>query len=289
MGDRPFASSGGGDGDVDMGEAGSGPATAAPAGQGLADLEQALGLAAAFFEGDPAAARWAAGDDGPLAGPDQLGLPDEAELDALMGLPGPPPLLRAPFDNGSGDAGAAGLGAPEDEDAAGGSAAASAGAGATAAAAAPAASQLAAGMRGMQLEDIDSEPADVVAPGGAGWGPSCRCYHGGRALPHWNACRGLEARLPTPAPAVPPLVPQAWARCRWRRRWRRGRRQPSPPRRPWCPPPPTLRRRRLTRWLRWRRRCRLTSPSELGRAGSAALRGCCSAPRPPRRPLCCRA
>lgn len=172
MGDRPFplASSGGG-GDVDMGEVGAGR-PAAPAGEGLAELEQALGLAAAFFEGDPAAARWAAEDDGPLAGPDQLGVPDEAELDALMGLPGPPPPLAADFGSGSGYADTADLGTGpglstlQNEPA--GAAAPSA------AAAAPAASQLAASVRDMQLEDIDSEPADAVAPGGAGWGAGLR-------------------------------------------------------------------------------------------------------------------
>lgn len=183
---------GSGSRDVDMGEAaGSAPAAAAAAGvsagvEDLADLDQALGLAAAFFGGDPAAASWAAGDDdaeAPLhAGFDQLGLHDDAELDALMGLSGQPRAqqgqqeqqelslgveldssslgeVEADVDSGGNLSGEPPLQPAEGKPAAGGETAGSGGA------AAPT-SQLAASVQELHLDDIDSEPSDAMAPGG---------------------------------------------------------------------------------------------------------------------------
>lgn len=185
--------------DVDMREtAGGTPTPAAAEGEGLAELDQALGLAAAFFGGDAAVASWAAASDDAeppaIAGLDHLGLHDDAELDALMGLSGPPVSLQQELvlslgDAGSGslvEAGADALGMGGDPEplteaasAGGGDAAALAHAAAGAALAAPAASQLAASVGDLQLDDIDSEPSDALAPGAGG----CRAAQ--RACTFW--------------------------------------------------------------------------------------------------------
>lgn len=181
-----------------MGEAAGGSSTpAAAGGEGLAELDQALGLAAAFFGGDAAVASWATGSDDAeppaVAGLDQLGLHDDAELDALMGLSGPPVSLQQELALGLGvDAGslveaeadALGMGGDPEPPAeaasvGGGDAAALAHAAAGAALAAPAASQLAASVGGLQLDDIDSEPSDALAPGAGG----CRAAR--RACTFW--------------------------------------------------------------------------------------------------------
>lgn len=160
----PLAS--GGSGDAVMGDAplaGSG---------GLAeaqdDLQQALGLAAAFFGGDAAAAEWAADGGGDLELPGHgslgLGVPlahHDAELDALMGLPaGPAPQLLPLLDLGGGGE-AEGLAPPGAE---GGPAAAHGSERSTAAAVA--AAELAQSVQHIGLDDIDGEPADTLAPGG---------------------------------------------------------------------------------------------------------------------------
>jgi len=212
-----------------MGEAGGTPAAAAAGAENLADLDQALGLAAAFFGGDPAVARWAAsGDDAdplPEAGMDQLGLHDDAELDALMGLSGPPAQLQqeltfavdadgSRLGGAEADAAAVGRGLDVPQPA-GAEAAGSFDAAGAAAPAAPAASQLAASVGDLQLDDIDSEPSDAMAPGArllrdmvpspaAFW---CRAS-AARALlcgcaAHKSPCRCMQA---APLPMHPPFA-----------------------------------------------------------------------------------
>ncbi|KAL4440079.1 hypothetical protein ABPG75_003080 [Micractinium tetrahymenae] len=182
----------------------------------MADLEQALGLAAAWFGGDESAARWAAGGAGGSGGASAPGSPagvlpsddpfdargqgpqwrgeagwavDDAEQDALLGLPSAqqaqhedPLGLEADRQLASLDDGLSSLlgSAPleagiDDTDAAaeqpaGGqpsSSGAATGQRAAVGAGSPAeASSVARELGSMQLDDIDAEPADAVAPGG---------------------------------------------------------------------------------------------------------------------------
>lgn len=194
-----FPLSSGGARDEEMGEAAG---LGAPGSSSAQDeLEQALALAAAYFGGDPAVAHWAADEEGgaeppPLAG---LGLGTggaldaEAELDALMGLPAAgtqqaavqPPLDLDSASLGSADADDADVGSVP---ALGGApAGAAGGSGPTASAAA---AQLAQSVGRIELDDIDAEPADTLAPGGR----RCAVLQD-RRRPHLHLAAFLEANL----------------------------------------------------------------------------------------------
>lgn len=239
---------------------------------GMADLEEALSLAAAYFAGDPAAVQWAMeGDalpapDSPLGvlpldreEDDEWGLTvqwaqEEAEAEAAAELdlsltpsdPTPPGAILLPAE-WEAAAGSDGDNAPE-----------------SSSEAAAAAADLSEGLLGLQLDDIDTEVQDVVAPGGL--------------LAHLNhvACMPETSpisvlcsecqHVPLPAPLscqTCVLLLQGGALCRWRQHWRRAPTQQwRSRRRRLCLFPLTWQPLRQTPWLRLRPPLKQTNPSE---------------------------
>ena len=263
--------------DTDMSPAWAPAAAAAGAGgrsgrQGaMADLEQALGLAAAWFDGDAGAAQWAAAaDDGAAEPPSPTGVPRWQEGSGVdadqflqdLQLPGLDQQQQQQGQEGQQPGGLwlDDLGSPTNSAGFGGSssslllpeepplgsladATASDAATGSADAAAGAAAGVAQGLQHMHLDDIDAELADSVVPGqllpAPAAGGCCRahvrraaCLHGAMACClSCTSCAASCAAL------------QARAPCRSRQPWRRINPQLPPrqsqQRRPSCLLPPT--------------------------------------------------
>lgn len=240
-----------GSGDVEM-SGGGGTAAGAghPAGGVMAELEEALGMAAAWFNGDASAAAWAADAGADLPGSPTGVLPADDGFDALqqegerwggwreddaqdallalpafgsdeqgshalgLGLPVTEDLLVVGGGSSNPEEGAAGVPDPALPQPAVGAGAAAGGAGA-----AQQARQATAELRQLQLDDIDAEPGDTVAPGGQsvhsvlqGWrgvpttcaAATCMTAPASLAAPPepWPSV-GTDSPLPCPAAAGP--------------------------------------------------------------------------------------
>ena len=160
---------------------------------GMADLEEALGLAAAWFDGDAGAAQWAAAaDDGVAGPPSPTGVPrwlegsglDEAQFLLDLQLPHLEQQQQGQEGQQQGGSWLYDLRSPDDAAGFGSSSSSSllfpeepplgsvvdapvsdTTSGSTDAAAGAAAAGVAQGLQHMHLDDIDAELADSVAPG----------------------------------------------------------------------------------------------------------------------------